>query len=76
MRKAKGYTQFACYVRNHTRRPIALTVPLGQMEKQEQLTSAQLEQVLAQNRRLYSATGDGTRARVAEGETLLRPDLL
>jgi hypothetical protein len=46
------------------------------MEKQEQLTSAQLEQVLAENRRLYSATGDRTRARVSEGETLLRPDLL
>jgi hypothetical protein len=75
MRKAKGYTQFACHVRNHTRRPIALTVPLGQMEKQEKLTSAQLEQVLAENRRRY-ATGHVTRASVAEGETLLRPDLL
>jgi Type IV secretion-system coupling protein DNA-binding domain len=76
MRKAKRYTQFACYVRNHTRRPIAVTVPLGQMEKQAKLTSVQVEQVLAENRRRYGATGDGTRARVAEGETLLRPDLL
>jgi hypothetical protein len=59
MRKAKGYTQFACYVRNHTRRPIALTVPLRQMEKQEKLTSAQLEQVLAENRRRYGATATG-----------------
>jgi hypothetical protein len=42
MRKGRGSTQFACFVRNHTRRPIALTVPFGQMEKQEKLTSVQL----------------------------------
>ena len=77
MRKGKGYTQFACFVRNHTRRPISLTVPFGQMEKQEKLTSEQLEQVLTENRRRYGATGEGTkRPGVPEGETLVRPDLL
>jgi hypothetical protein len=77
MRKGKGSTQFACFVRNHTRRPISLTVPFGQMEKQEKLTSEQLEQVLAQNRKRYSATLDGTKhPSVPESETLLRPDLL
>jgi hypothetical protein len=77
MRKGKGYTQFACFVRNHTRRLIALTVPFGQMEKQEKLTSEQLEQVHMENRRRYGATGEGTkRPGVSEGETLVRPDLL
>ena len=77
MRKGKGYTQFACFVRNHTRRPISLTVPFGQMEKQEKLTSEELEQVLTENRRRYGATGEGTkRPSVPEGETLVRPDLL
>ena len=75
MRKGKGYTQFACFVRNHTKRPIALTVPIGQMEKQEKLTSEQLEQVHMENRRRYGATGEGTkRPGVSEGETLVRPD--
>lgn len=77
MRKGKGYTQFACFVRNHTKRPIALTVPIGQMEKQEKLTNEQLEQVQMENRRRYGATGEGTkRPGVSEGETLVRPDLL
>jgi hypothetical protein len=67
----------ACFVRNHTRRPIALTVPFGQMEKQEKLTSVQLQQVLAQNRRHYGATGSRvTLPSMSEGESLSRPDLL
>jgi hypothetical protein len=77
MRKGRDSTQFACFVRNHTRRPIALTVPFGQMEKQEKLTSLQLQQVLAQNRRRYSATWRGSKhPSVPESETLVRPDLL
>jgi hypothetical protein len=76
MRKGKGYTQFACFVRNHTTRPIALTVRFGQMEKQKKLTE-QLEQVLAENRRRYSATGESAKhPSVPESETLVRPDLL
>jgi hypothetical protein len=77
MRKGRGSTQFACFVRNHTRRPIALTVPFGQMEKQEKLTSVQLQQVPAQNRRRYSATGSRvTLPSMSEGESLSRADLL
>jgi hypothetical protein len=77
MRKGRESTQFACFVRNQTRRPIALTVPFGQMEKQEKLTSVQLERVLAQNRRRYAAAGrSGPPPGVAEGESLSRPDLL
>jgi hypothetical protein len=76
MRKGKGYTQFACFVRNHTKRPIALTVPFGQMEKQEKITREELEQVLAQNRMRYSATGTAARRAVSEKEALARPDLL
>jgi hypothetical protein len=52
-------------------------VPFGQMEKQEKLTSVQLQQVLAQNRRRYSATGSRvTLPSMSEGESLSRPDLL
>jgi hypothetical protein len=77
MRKGRESTQFACFVRNHTRRPIALTVPFGQMEKQEKLTTVQLQQVLAQNRRRYGATDRRvTHPSVSEGESLSRPDLL
>ena len=75
MRKGKGYSQFACFVRNHTRRPISLTVPFGQMEKQEKLTSEELERVLRENRRRYSAGGTPMRS-VSEKEALERPDLL
>ena len=76
VRKGKGYSQFACFVRNHTRRPISLTVPLGQMEKQEKLTNAQLEQVLMENRKRYSARGTPEKIAVSETEALARPDLL
>jgi hypothetical protein len=77
MRKGRESTQFACFVRNQTSRPIALTVQFGQMEKQEKLTNEELERVLDQNRRRYSAIGEGAKsAGVSEGADLIRPDLL
>jgi hypothetical protein len=52
-------------------------LPFGQMEKQEKLTSVQLEQVLAQHRSRYSATGSRvTLPSMSEGESISRPDLL
>lgn len=54
-----------------------MTVPFGQMEKQRKLTREQLEEVLEENRRRYSATGEVAKgAGVPESETLIRPDLL
>src|SRR5213078_3450264 len=40
MRKSARHTQFACFVRNHTEHPIALTVPFGTMEQQPKITAA------------------------------------
>ena len=67
MRKGKESTQFACFVRNQTRQPIVLTVPFGQMEKQEKLTSEELEQILRETRmRLSGGEERGKRAGVAK----------
>lgn len=46
------------------------------MEKQEKLTNAQLEQVLMENRKRYSAKGTPEKIAVSETEALARPDLL
>ena len=37
MRKGARHTEFACFVRNQTPRPIRLAVPFGQMEGQERM---------------------------------------
>ena len=39
MRKQRDTTEFACTVRNHTPKPIRLSIPLGQLERQPQLTT-------------------------------------
>ena len=77
MRKSSGSTQFACFVRNYTRRPIPLTVPFWQMEKEMKLTADELEMVLIENRRRYSARGERAKAQSVSGEEALsRPELL
>ncbi|MBV9482313.1 MAG: ATP-binding protein [Acidobacteria bacterium] len=50
MRKHAAATDFACFIRNVTAHPVALTVPFGQMEGQPRMSEAQLECLLAQNR--------------------------
>ena len=37
MRKGERQTEFACFVRSQTPRPVRLSVPFGQMEGQERL---------------------------------------
>jgi hypothetical protein len=58
MRKRQDHTQFACFVRNHTERPVALKVPFGRMESRPKLTDAEYEELLERNRARYSASGD------------------
>ena len=38
VRKTADFTSFACFIRNHTPRPITLAVPLGEMERRLRLT--------------------------------------
>ena len=58
MRKRQDHTQFACFVRNHTERPVALSVPFGRMESRPRLTDADYEELLERNRARYSTTGE------------------
>src|SRR3954465_12163326 len=57
MRKRQAHTEFACYVRNHTERPIGLSVPFGRMEARPRLTDEEHEQLLQENRARYGADG-------------------
>jgi hypothetical protein len=56
MRKKERETQFACFVRNLTERPIPLTIRFGTMEAQPQLTLDAYHALRAQNRSRFSAT--------------------
>jgi hypothetical protein len=58
MRKYNTHSDFACFVRNLTERPIPLSVPLGAMEREPTLTPHALEAIKAQNRERYCATTD------------------
>jgi hypothetical protein len=53
MRKHDNRSEFACYVRNLTKRPIPLTVPFGTMEKEPTLSASALEAIKAQSRSRY-----------------------
>jgi hypothetical protein len=58
MRKYNTHSDFACFVRNLTERPIPLSVPLGAMEREPTLTPQALEAIKAQNRERYCAVTD------------------
>ena len=60
MRKKDSETQFACFVRNLTERPVPLTIRFGTMEGQPQLTTDAYRTLRAQNRSRFSATADDT----------------
>jgi hypothetical protein len=62
MRKHDKETQFACFVRNLTERPIPLSIPFGTMERQPKLSSEALLALKAQNRARYSIVADETAA--------------
>jgi len=59
MRKYQGYTEFACFVRHYTPRPIPLTVPFGQMEQQPKVHPAVLEDLIRRNRARYCTEAQG-----------------
>jgi hypothetical protein len=58
MRKRSGHTEFACFVRNYTERPIRLGVAFGQMEARPRMGEVELEQLLERNRSRFCATGE------------------
>ena len=51
MHKHQGSTDFACFIRNVTPQPVALTVPFGQMEGRPRMSEDEYEALLAVNRR-------------------------
>ena len=66
MRKieAEKRTQFACFVRNHTGHPVALSVPLGIMESQRPMNPRVFASLIRHNREQYctDTSGDSERA--------------
>jgi len=55
MRKHQHFTDFACFVRNVTPQPVALSVPFGQMERRKRMSTEELASLLAANRQRYCA---------------------
>ncbi len=53
MRKLDSETKFACHVRNVTPQALAVSVPLGVMEREPKMSSAEWEMVQAANRAAY-----------------------
>jgi hypothetical protein len=51
--EAEARTQFACFVRNYTQRPVALSVPLGIMEDQPPIDPRVLASLFRNNREQY-----------------------
>jgi Type IV secretion-system coupling protein DNA-binding domain len=66
MRKYDNRSEFACFVRNLTTRPIPLTVPFGTMEKEPTLSTSVLEAIKAQNRARYCASTDSPKQAMTE----------
>lgn len=53
-RKRKQHTEFACYVKNYTAGALSISIPLGFVEAQPQIDSATYDDLIEQNRALYS----------------------
>ena len=62
MRKHDSETQFACFVRNLTERPIPLSIPFGTLEGQPKLSAQAIQALRARNRSRYSVVADETEA--------------
>jgi hypothetical protein len=58
MRKHARHTEFACWVKNATPRPLRLAVPFGQLEGRERMSDAEYAELLALNRSRYSADAE------------------
>ena len=78
MRKRHGSTEFACFVRNVTPRPIRLTVPFGQLEARERISPEDQEALLRANRARYASGAEalGVEVRPAAEGGLGQPELL
>jgi hypothetical protein len=59
MRKRERYTEFACFIRDATPRPLCLAMPVGQMEGRPRLTEAERRELLARNRARFCGGIDG-----------------
>jgi hypothetical protein len=55
-RKHRDHTEFAAFVRHNIPRPIALSVPFGSMESQEQISEEEHAELLERNRARYGAS--------------------
>ncbi len=60
MCKRRKHTEFACWVRGLTARPIRLTVPFGRMERLECMSDEEHGLLLTQNRARYCVAADGS----------------
>ena len=78
MRKRQGHTEFACFVRNVTPRPIRLSVPFGQLEARQRISPEDQEALLRANRARYASGGEAlvVEVRQAPDTGLGQPDLL
>lgn len=56
VRKGRSETSFACFVRNLTPQPLALSVPFGQMEGRPRMSEEEKERLLSRNRERFCAT--------------------
>jgi hypothetical protein len=58
MRKQARHTEFACFIRNVTARPVRLSVPFGRMEGRPRMSEADLGELLTRNRARFCAMRD------------------
>ena len=81
MRKHRVSTDFACFIKNVTPQPVALTVPFGQMEGRPRMSEAEHEALIEKNRQRV-ASGDpqqAVRSRISTPsptEEIAAPELL
>jgi hypothetical protein len=66
MRKRERDTEFACWIKNVTMRPLRLAVPFGVLESMPRLERGDYQALLAMNRARYAAT---------EADTIDMPDV-
>lgn len=60
IKKRKDETEFACWVRNHTGKPVTLFVPLGAVERQLSLSQEEYRALIGKNRDRYCVQWDGS----------------
>ncbi|MDR6624837.1 type IV secretion system DNA-binding domain-containing protein [Caulobacter segnis] len=56
MKRGRGRTEFAAWIRHQTPQALRLSIPLGHVERQPTLTEEQFDTLLARNRERYCGT--------------------